>query len=197
MVWAVTALLLDMMDTVVRDPFRVEIPAFFGLSLQQLLAEKHPEAWIDFEHGQLSEQQYAERMFADGRPVDAAGLGRCIEQAYRYVDGMETLLVELAQRGVEMHALSNYPIWYQRIERKLGLSRYVSWRFVSCHTGVRKPAPEAFLGAARALGREPGECLFVDDREKNCAAARAVGMPAIVFSDTEQLRQELMQRGVL
>ena len=96
-----------------------------------------------------------------------------------------------------MHALSNYPCWYRLIEERLQLSRYVAWSFVSCETGVRKPAPEAYLHASRTLNVAPERCLFVDDRERNCDAARAVGMDAIVFRSAEQLRQELARRELL
>ena len=99
-----------------------------------------------------------------------------VASAYRFLDGIEPLLGELSAAGVPMHALSNYPVWFEMIEARLGLSRYLRWSFVSCRTGVRKPDPEAFLGAARALGVAPSRCLFVDDREKNCAGARAVGI---------------------
>ena len=96
-----------------------------------------------------------------------------------------------------MHALSNYTPWYRMVEERTGLSRYVPWSFVSCKTGVRKPDPEAYLGAARLLGVAPSECLFIDDRAVNCEAAEAVGMPSIVFSDAALLRKELVGRAVI
>ncbi len=79
--------LFDVMDTLVVDPFRVHIPAFFGLSLAELLAQKHPTAWVDFEKGLIDEAAYAARMFADGRPVDPAALAAHVRQAYTWVDG--------------------------------------------------------------------------------------------------------------
>ena len=143
-------LLLDVMDTLVVDPFRVHIPAFFGLTLAELLAQKHPTAWVEFEKGQLDEAAYAARMFADGRFVDHEALARHVRAAYAFIDGVEELLSELHAAGVEMHALSNYPVWYRMLEERLDLSRYLSWRFVSCNTGLRKPHPEAYLSAARS-----------------------------------------------
>jgi FMN phosphatase YigB (HAD superfamily) len=35
------------------------------------------------------------------------------------------------------------------------------------------------------------ECLFVDDLEANCAAARAAGMQAIDYRDAEQAEIEI------
>ena len=190
-------LLLDVMDTLVVDPFRVHIPAFFGLTLAELLAQKHPTAWVEFEKGQLDEAAYAARMFADGRFVDHEALARHVRAAYAFIDGVEELLSELHAAGVEMHALSNYPVWYRMLEERLDLSRYLSWRFVSCNTGLRKPHPEAYLSAARSLGRDPAEIVFVDDREQNCEGARSVGMTAVRFSSAVGLRSELSRQGLL
>ena len=49
----------------------------------------------------------------------------------------------------------------------------------------------ALLKGSSTLGIEPARCVFVDDREKNVAAAREVGMRGIVFEDAAQLRREL------
>jgi putative hydrolase of the HAD superfamily len=45
--------------------------------------------------------------------------------------------------------------------------------------GLHKPQPEIYRLAARRLGVEPSECLFVDDLRENCEGAEAVGMTAI------------------
>ncbi|KAL0318129.1 UNVERIFIED_CONTAM: Flavin mononucleotide hydrolase 1, chloroplatic [Sesamum calycinum] len=48
-------LLFDIMDTIVRDPFYHDVPAFFGMSMKELLECKHPTAWIEFEKGLINE----------------------------------------------------------------------------------------------------------------------------------------------
>lgn len=190
-------LLLDVMDTLVHDPFYDEVLDFFGLSLDDLFARKSKSAWLAFERGELTEAELVDRYFEDGRPLDLPGLRACMAGAYRFLPGIEALLTELAEAGTQMHALSNYPIWWEMIEVKLGLSRFLSWSFVSCRTGVRKPDPGAYQGAAATLGRAMDSCLFVDDRPKNCAAAEAVGMPALCFVDANQLRAQLIRRGLI
>lgn len=190
-------LLLDVLDTLVRDPFHQEVPALFGLSLPELLAQKAPDTWQRFETGDYDEATFAARYFADGRPLDLDAFRETLRRAYRFLPGVEALLSELRQAGVAMHALSNYPPWYRLIEDELRLSRYLEWSFVSCDTGVRKPDPRAYLGAAERLGVPPGECLFVDDRERNVAGARAIGMQAHRFVDAQDLRAALAARGLL
>jgi HAD superfamily hydrolase (TIGR01509 family) len=192
-----TILLLDVLDTLVHDPFFVEVPAHFGTSLPELLAAKHPRTWIDFELGHIDEATLAARYFADGRPLDVAALRACMSAAYRFLPGIEPLLAALHERGVAMHVLSNYPVWWSLIEERVGLARYAAWSFVSCRTGLRKPDPAAFEGAARALGVAPEECLLIDDRPDNCDAARRLGMAALRFIDAAQLREALVERGLL
>lgn len=190
-------LLLDVMDTLVEDPFFTRVPAFFGLPFEELVKVKSPTAWLDFERGLIDEDEYARRAFVDGRAYDHDAFRALMVDGYRFLDGVEDLLVELRARGVEMHALSNYPPWYRLLDEKLGLSRFLSWRFVSCHTGVRKPDPEAYLGPLRALERRPEECLFVDDRGANCKAAAALGIRAHRFESAAGLRGFLVDAGVL
>lgn len=192
----VAALLFDVLGTLVHDPFYREVPAFLGLSFEQLLADKHPTAWPRFERGSLTEAQAMTRFFRDGRRFDHQGLKAAMRQAYRWLDGMEPLVAELHRVGWRLELLSNYPVWYRLIEDKLRLSRFASWSLVSCRTGVRKPHREAYLNAARTLGLAPQHLLFIDDRRSNCEAARRVGIDAIQFHSATELRIELARRGI-
>jgi HAD superfamily hydrolase (TIGR01509 family) len=185
------------MDTLVHDPFYVEVLEFFGMGLEPLFAIKSKQAWFEFECGRLDELALVDQYFANGRKLDLTGLRECMLAAYRFLPGVEPLLAELRDAGVQMHALSNYPVWFELIEQRLALSRFVEWSFVSCRTGVRKPDSTAYLGAAQQLRRPPHECLFVDDRASNCVAAEAIGMPAVQFTDAAALREALRERGVL
>ncbi len=192
-----TILLLDVMSTLVYDPFAVEMPAFFGLTFKEMFSRKDPTAWVEFELGQIDEDAFFSRFFLGERDVDAAAFREMLAGSYRYLDGVESMLEELSAAGAPMHTLSNYPDWWRVIESSLELSRWVDWTFVSCRMGVRKPDTEIYTRAAAQLGVAPGRCLFVDDREDNCAGARAAGMDAVVFEDAAQLTGALQARGVL
>jgi FMN hydrolase / 5-amino-6-(5-phospho-D-ribitylamino)uracil phosphatase len=188
----------DIMDTLVRDPFFTHMAEFFGHSFEQLRSKLRPGTWVEFELGKLEETEFYARFFRDGSPIDGEGLKRCMSEAYRWIDGVEPLLAELKQCGVQMHALSNYPSWYRLIDQRLGLAQYVELSFISCHTGVRKPDPKAFLEACAAIQRAPSDCLLVDDRAVNCDAARAVGLATHQFTgDVAALRRVLDGHGFL
>jgi FMN phosphatase YigB (HAD superfamily) len=191
-------ILWDIMDTLVRDPFFTHMPGFFGQTFEGLVQRLRPGTWVEFELGKLNELEFFERFFKDGSAIDGPGLKRCMAQAYDWVDGMPELLKELQARTVKMHALSNYPEWYQLVEERLALSELVELSFVSCRTGFRKPAPEAFLHACEQLEVAPEDCLLVDDRRQNCEAARKLGLQSLHFDGSiPTLRLALVEHGLL
>ncbi|XP_008791732.1 flavin mononucleotide hydrolase 1, chloroplatic isoform X2 [Phoenix dactylifera] len=141
-------LLFDVMDTIVRDPFYHDIPDFFQMSMKELLENKHPTAWAEFEKGLIDENELAKKFFKDGRPFDLEGLKQCMLRGYSYVDGIEELLHSLKRNNYELHAFTNYPIWYKMIEEKLQLSKYLSWTFCSCIIGTKNTPIHQFLLAS-------------------------------------------------
>lgn len=68
----------------------------------------------------------------------------------------------------------------------LGLLDRVERIWISDEMGVRKPNPQAFQPACRALGLAPDTCLFVGDSLTNdIAGAAAAGMPtALIWRDS-------------
>ncbi|KAL6875731.1 hypothetical protein ACP4OV_013244 [Aristida adscensionis] len=216
-------LLFDVMDTIVLDPFYHHIPAFFQMSMKELLESKHPTAWSEFEMGLINENELAKKFFNDGRSFDLEGekvkveapleganhslmtavinhiqlcLKECMVRAYEYIDGVEDILCCLKQQNYEMHAFTNYPVWYQLIEDKLKLSKYLSWTFCSCLTGKRKPSPDFYLQAVDHLNVDPASCIFIDDRMANIEAALSVGMVGLHFKNADVLRKDLCSLGV-
>lgn len=96
-----------------------------------------------------------------------------------------------------MHAFSNYPVWYRMIEERLSVSRFVDWTFVSCRTGLRKPDRAAYVNVLNELGVSSKRCIFIDDRESNCEAARNVGIRAIRTEGPDSLRETFRSLGAL
>ncbi|XP_011077197.1 uncharacterized protein LOC105161259 isoform X2 [Sesamum indicum] len=190
-------LLFDIMDTIVRDPFYHDVPAFFGMSMKELLECKHPTAWIEFEKGLINEMELARTFFKDGRPIDLEGLKSCMQRGYSYIEGVEALLIDLKKSGYEMHAFTNYPIWYEIIEEKLKLSTYLSWTFCSCIMGKRKPDPDLYMDTLNHLKIEPACCIFIDDRMKNVEAAIDAGFIGIQFKNVDSLRSDLGRLGIV
>ncbi|XP_015076425.1 flavin mononucleotide hydrolase 1, chloroplatic [Solanum pennellii] len=189
-------LLFDVMDTIVRDPFYHDVPAFFRMSMKELLESKHPTSWIEFEKGLISEEELTRKFFKDERSFDMEGLKNCMRRRYSYLEGVEGLLNSLKKNGYEIHAFTNYPIWYQMIEDELKLSNYLSWTFCSCIFGKRKPDPDFYLEVVKHLNVNASNCIFVDDRMGNVEAAIELGLKGLQFKNADLLRKDLSLLGV-
>lgn len=57
--------------------------------------------------------------------------------------------------------------------------------------GMCKPDPEIYRRGLDRLGLAPEETIFVDDSTENVEAARAMGMHAMLFTDSRQVREEI------
>ncbi len=62
---------------------------------------------------------------------------------------------------------------------------------LSCDSGFVKPDARAYAEIANKLHVPAEACIFIDDQERYCTAAREAGMQAIVFTDTEQCLTDL------
>lgn len=72
--------------------------------------------------------------------------------------------------------------WSRYIRDKFDLNRYFDVIHISGDLKMKKPDLRIFELTARKLGVPAGDCVYVDDRRKNLAAARAVGMDAVLFN---------------
>ncbi|MBX2810225.1 MAG: HAD-IA family hydrolase [Myxococcales bacterium] len=192
-----TTLLLDVMSTLVTEPFYDEIPRFLNLALSELRGLRDINAFHDFERGFITEQEYAQRFFRGERVLDVDGMKATLRKSVKFLPGVEKTLQYLRDAKVPMHALSNYSAWYQCIEDATGLSRFLPWTFVSCKTGFRKPEPEAYLHPLEVLSLRPTDCLFIDDRPQNVDSALSVGIPSLLRTPDMDLEQALVEHGVL
>ena len=63
---------------------------------------------------------------------------------------------------------------------------------LSFETGLVKPDPQSFLDITKKLGVEPSEAIMVDDQERQITGAREAGLQAILFTDAEQYKKDLI-----
>jgi 2-haloacid dehalogenase len=115
------------------------------------------------------------------------------------IDGTVAILRELAQKGsVRLFALTNmeahtYPLRRERYD-------FLGWfegTVVSSSEGVIKPDARIYRVLLERYGLQAGSTLMIDDSPRNIEAARALGMPTVLFESPEALRRELEEAGVL
>lgn len=81
----------------------------------------------------------------------------------------------------------------ERYLKDIDHSEYFDSMVLSGEVGFVKPQPEIYNLAAEKLNVDPAECIFIDDADRNCAAAREVGMKAITYTHFEQYKLEIDQ----
>jgi putative hydrolase of the HAD superfamily len=110
---------------------------------------------------------------------------------------MIDLMREVKEQGHRTALLTNNvrewePLWRTMLPVDEIFEVVVDSGFVGC----RKPDREIYeLTLERLGGTDPKQCLFIDDTNVNCDAARELGMSAVHYRDYEQAIGEI--RGAL
>lgn len=105
--------------------------------------------------------------------------------------------LQLKQRGLRTAILSNMgDAVLENMKREFDWFPRFDVLIWSYQLHMAKPDPAIYLHTLKELGTEPEETLFIDDKQVNVDAARALGMVALPFSHIEQLRVDLITSGL-
>ena len=158
---------------------------------------RHP--LFELEKGNISEEEFTRRLGAElGREVDTMR-----DTYFAHLHPNEPMIEYLRAvkgDGMRLALLTNNvrewePLWRAKLPDVEELFEVI---VDSGFVGMRKPEPEIYeLTLDRLRKRDgldgigPGDCVFVDDVEVNCGAARALGMRAVRFQSNEQASAEI------
>jgi putative hydrolase of the HAD superfamily len=174
-----------------------------GISLQELgaamqaAADQHGDHPLyALERGEISESEFGRRL---GEHLhDGFDLTRLRELYFERLDPnppMIEFVRRQRQRGLRTALLTNNvrewePLWRAKLPE---LDEIFELVVDSAFVGMRKPEPAIYELTVERLGDglQAQDCLFVDDFEHNCEAARKLGMTAVRFENAEQAIPEL------
>jgi epoxide hydrolase-like predicted phosphatase len=173
-----------------------------GVSLEELgkamgrAAEEHGDhPLFMLERGEITEVEFRDRIsrhLEDG--FDLARLRALYFERLEPNGAMIDFVRGLRGRGVRAALLTNNvrewePLWRAKLPEIDELFEVV---VDSAFVGLRKPDPAIFrLTLERLGGVAPERCVFLDDLDVNCAAARELGMAAVRFESAEQAIPEV------
>jgi len=157
---------------------------------------RHP--LFELETGRLSEADFLRKLGDTLEPVmgHRPELHRFREiyfDALHPNQPMIDLMRAAKGRGYRMGLLTNNvrewePLWRTMLPVDEIFEVVVDSGFVGC----RKPDREIYdLTLERMGGLSPQECLFIDDTDVNCDAARGLGMSAVHYRDNDQAIGEM------
>ena len=155
------------------------------------------EAVEAFSRGSITEKAFWDEISIEfGSPIPwRDGLvGRFYKTAY--IPGVSEVIRDLRGAGKRVVAGSNLIPSFLEVNRANHRYDVFDKAYISCEMHLAKPDAAFYQEILRKEGYPPEEAFFTDDLEKNVEAARAVGLEAFRFTDTDALRKRLAALGV-
>jgi len=154
----------------------------------------------DLESGAITAQQYRDTLSElVGKPLtmeqlEYAWTGYAVEMYERNFDA----LLHLRQCGLRLALLSNTNPFMMQWARSSrfdgrghGLDYYFDHLYLSYEMGIMKPNQEIFKAMLTNEGVAAGHVLFVDDSDRNCAAAASLGISTLNPVNGSDWRQDV------
>jgi putative hydrolase of the HAD superfamily len=200
---ALKAVIFDYGDVLCLPPTPEEVDAsarVFGITADvfRVLWSRNRDL---YDRGDLSPEIYWRKFAEDaGKSIDAGELRELAERDVamwsRPNPVMIAWLKELSAVGMKTAVLSNMHIdMVQHARQNFTWLGLLSGKTFSAEVRLIKPEPEIYQHCLRGLKVAPSKSLFIDDREVNIAAARAMGIHGIQYKSMTQLRNDLAAAG--
>jgi putative hydrolase of the HAD superfamily len=159
-------------------------------------ANHHENAWARFERNQVPFDEFCtlyEKEAAEaGYHLDARAVIACLSGDVRAQ--MVDALRAIRRHGLKQACLTNNFFRFDdaptKVERSPILDLFDAI-VESSVVGVRKPEPEFYRIACRALEIEPTDAVMLDDLGVNLKPAREMGMATIKVTDPDAALEEL------
>jgi putative hydrolase of the HAD superfamily len=170
----------------------------FGLDATDF-EDRHHMLAASMDDGRMDLDEYLDRtIFYRPRSFRKQEVREFIYSQSQALPDSLPLMARIAQAGkVFLATLNNESreLNLHRIET-FGLRQYFAVFFSSCYLGVSKPHAEIYQLALDLSQRQPGECVFIDDRSLNLESARRLGLHTIQFLNAAQMESDLRTLGL-
>ena len=166
--------------------------AELGTAMASLAIAHGANPLFELETGRLSEADFLAGLAGQlsqqlEREVDLTGFGERYFAALEPNEPFIAYLRTVRERGYRLAiCTNNVREWAPRWQAMIPVEELFDVVVDSAFVGARKPEPEIYRVTLERLGVGAEAALLIDDVEENCAGARALGLGAIWFQDTEQ-----------
>jgi HAD superfamily hydrolase (TIGR01509 family) len=180
----------DVMDTLLRDPYRDAYEAATGLSFDTFVSVNPEVVYRALERSEIDEPSYWKSLRQAGVPVDVDRFHATRRSGYRWLPGMRELLHEAAARH-RVILSSNYPAAWIADVRSRFFHDVPADVCGSCELGLCKPARGYFDRMADRFDLDPTRTVLVDDSALNVAGAVEAGWHGVPYRDAQDTREAL------
>jgi putative hydrolase of the HAD superfamily len=161
------------------------------------LVERYSENRLPYDRGDVTAAEYWTGFAREsGVTLDAAQIEELDSHDFSLWWNLDPELMAWVDRlranGIRAGVLSNMPIGLANQMRAKApwLHRFDAYT-LSAEIRATKPDAAIYQYSLEQLGLSAPEALFLDDRQVNVEGARAIGMEALLFKTTAQLRDDL------
>ena len=168
-----------------------------GTTMQKIAEADGEHPLYELERGRVSEADFLARMADELEPAlghrpEMHRFSEIYFDALHPNEPMIELMRDVKERGFRMALLTNnVREWEPAWRSMLPVDEIFELVVDSAYVGCRKPEAEIYEITLDRLGLPASACLFVDDVDRNCEGAQAVGITAIHFRDNEQAIPEI------
>ncbi len=162
-------------------------------------ATVYDNIWNQFDKGVLTEEEIL-NIFIKNDP----GIEREIRQVFANIDGIIEVfdytydwIHELQQKGYQVLILSNFSEkCYRECGSKMDFVKEADGAVISYIERKIKPDDEMYELIIERYHLRPDECVFLDDKPENVAAAEKFGIHGIVFKSREEALRQMAELGM-
>ena len=178
-------------------PLSMDIATIYNISVEEV--EKVKKITIPFfsllQRGLINEQEFWQK-FSDviKKPIPQNYkelLREIYEKTLVLFPEMIEFVKKLKDKGIKTAVLSNITKFQAEIIRKNNGYKEFDVLVLSYEEKLEKPELNIYLSVIKKLGVEPEECVFIDDKEKNLAPAKSLGMKTVLAKNSGQIIKDV------
>ena len=177
------------------------IDSIFGDNKQKamfILGLLNTKEWADWDRGILDQSEILAILSSDeAKKHWEYFIGQIPKYLVPIPEGVD-LFNQVCDKGYNVYLLSNYSkSFYEQTAATYDFLKRVNGAVISYQVNRVKPEPEIYQILLSRFGLKAEESLFIDDREENIQAGKALNIDGIVCSNHDVVKLHLKNIGIL
>lgn len=152
--------------------------------------------WNEYDRSSSGDDEILERLIANDPELkkEIRLFWEHTADTIRQFPYAESWVKEFKEKGYRCYILSNYSRrTYELSKKELSFERLMDGVLFSYQVQQIKPERAIYETLLATFGLIPEECVFLDDNPGNVAAARELGIHAVLFTTKEAAEEELKE----
>lgn len=156
------------------------------------------DEWVELDRGSITEEEGLRAVIARA-PQYERELRLAMEhwhESLAPVEGMESILESLKQKGYRLYLLSNTSMRFYDYYENYTIFNNFEGMLISAKELLIKPDPAIYTRFLDRMNLKAEECLFIDDQMPNIKSAEAVGIICHHFTTPSRLLEFFSQSNI-